>query len=114
MDRFRMFQDELENQIQKLKVVQDYLDRVTFEYSSDFKSLLDSKSINVEYLDPYNVPSFETQTYTYAINLFIQRASGMSKWPVDRFKGKINIMQIKKPPLNYTPSDDERSLYFLV
>ncbi|TNV87499.1 hypothetical protein FGO68_gene6494 [Halteria grandinella] len=114
MDRFRMFQDELENQIQKLKIVQDYLDRVNFEYSPKFKALLDSKAINVEYLDPYNQGTFETQTYTYAINLFIQRASGMSNWSMDRFRGKINIMRIEKPPANYTPSDDERSLYFLV
>lgn len=114
MNRFKMFQDELEAQIQKLKSVQDYLDRVSFEYSPRFKSLLDSKAISVEYLDPYNQAQFETQTYTYAINLFIQRASGMSQWPMDRFKGKINIMKIDKPPKNYSPSDDERTLYFLV
>lgn len=60
MDRFKMFQDELENQIQKLKVVQDYLDRVSFEYSPKFKALLDSKAISVEYLDPYNQATFET------------------------------------------------------
>ena len=60
MDRFGMFQTELENQILKLKDVQDYLDRVDFEYSADFKDLLNQKIVNVEYLDPFNQPNFET------------------------------------------------------
>lgn len=114
-DRFGMFQVELENQINKLKGVQDYLDRVDFEYSPDFQSFLDLKNVNVEYLDPYNKAIFESQSYSYAVNLFIQRASGMNQWAKNRFVGNLSIQKVGGPKNTsyYVPTDDERTLYFM-
>lgn len=53
-DRFTMYMRELELQVTKLKEVQDFLDRVDFEYSESFKKRLDSKIIPLMYLDVSN------------------------------------------------------------
>ena len=66
-----MYMKELEIQVEKLKEVQDFIDRVDFEYSDGFKEQLDSKIIPLEYLDVKNQPIFQDQTLSYAMNLFI-------------------------------------------
>ena len=53
-----MYMKEMELQIVKLKEVQDFIDRVDFEYSDGFREQLDSKIIPLEYLDVKNQPIF--------------------------------------------------------
>lgn len=57
-DRFSLFMKELELQVMRLKDVQDFMDRVDFEYSDGFRKQLDSKIIPLEYLDVKNEPIF--------------------------------------------------------
>jgi hypothetical protein len=47
------------------------------------------------------------------VNLFIQRAIQILNWPIQRFKGKIRILNIDIPPSSYIPTEDERLVYFL-
>lgn len=94
--------------------MQDALHLSNFEYSDAFTRYLNSKNVEVEYLDQYNKPYTEMQTYTYAVNLYIQRASSVSNWTQPMFQGNISLMKLTNPPSNYTPSDTERMLYYLV
>ena len=92
-DRFKMYMNAFNQQILSLKETHDTVEKDDFEYSDSFKQMLEEKNIALEYLDPYNVPTTQYQSYSYALNLFIQRASSVTNWSIDRFKG--NIRQIK-------------------
>ena len=92
-DRFKMYMNAFNQQILSLKETHDTVEKDDFEYSDSFKQMLEEKNIALEYLDPYNVPTVQYQSYSYALNLFIQRASSVTNWSIDRFKG--NIRQIK-------------------
>jgi hypothetical protein len=71
-DRFNLYRSEFENQVIKLKQVHDLLDKNDFEYSKVFERYLDNKrGVDLEYLDPFNRPLIEYQSYSYAMNLFI-------------------------------------------
>ena len=92
-DRFEMYMNAFNQQILSLKETHDTVEKDDFEYSDSFKKMLEDKIIALEYLDPYNVPTIEFQSYSYALNLFIQRANSVTNWGIERFKG--NIRQIK-------------------
>jgi hypothetical protein len=81
---------------------------------SYFHRQSNEKTVLVHYLDPFNQPFFENQTYNYAMNLYIQRAAEIATWSEERFIGQLKIQQILPPPANYSPSVDERTLYFLI
>jgi len=66
-------------------------------------------------LDPFNQATTEYQSYSYSLNLFIQRASSVAGWNITRFRGNIRSLKISSPPsVTYSPTDDERTLYFLI
>ena len=66
-----------------MKKIHDYLDKTDFDYSDTFRSILDDKlGVDLEYLDPFNQPITEFQSYSYAMNLFIQRASNVAGWDI--------------------------------
>lgn len=109
-----MFKTELEKQIQNLKDVQDFLDKVQFEYSDEFKQLIDSKIVQVQYLNENNQEYIENQTHSYANNLYIQRISDIQNWGIKDLIGNTSIMQIGSSPKNYKPTEKERTVYFLI
>jgi hypothetical protein len=88
-DRFKMYMNTFNQQIMSLKETHDTVEKDDFEYSKSFKKMLEDKNIPLEYLDPNNLPRIEFQSYSYALNLFIQRASSVTNWGIDRFKGNI-------------------------
>lgn len=113
-DRFKMYMTAFNQQILSLKETHDTVEKSDFDYSDNFRSMLEEKSIALEYLDPFNQPSIEYQSYSYALNLFIQRASSVTNWNITRFRGNIRQIKITEPPRGYRPTDDERLLYFLI
>jgi hypothetical protein len=88
-DRFGMYMKAFNSQILAIKETHDRVDKNDFEYSQDFRKMLDEKNIDLEYLDPFNRPTVEYQSYSYSMNLFIQRASAVTNWGIDQFRGNI-------------------------
>lgn len=70
-DRFKMYMTAFNQQILSLKETHDTVEKDQFDYSEEFKKRLDEKNIALEYLDPFNVPTIEYQSFSYALNLFI-------------------------------------------
>jgi mRNA-degrading endonuclease HigB of HigAB toxin-antitoxin module len=112
-DSFSAYLEKYREHIGEIKKVHDQIDKDQFEYSEKFKEMLTEKRVSLEYLDQHDKPTFDNHTYSFALNLYIQRAMQVSNWPIQRFKGKIRIMNIDIPPSDYMPTEDERLVYFL-
>jgi len=87
-----------------MKRLHDDLDQANFDYSHEFKKYLTDSNLRVEYLDTKNKPVFDNHTYSYAMNIFIQRATQITSWNRDRFKGSIRLMSRFEPPAGYMPT----------
>ena len=83
LSRFDAYKKELEVQTNNLKEVQDFLDKVNFDYSNKFRQLVNAKVVEVQFLDVLNQRYTEMQTHSYANNLYVQRISDVKNLQMD-------------------------------
>ena len=70
--------------------------------------------VQVEFVDAQGRLYTQVQSHSQANNLYIQRMSEVINWPKEQFQGRMDIMQLNKPPVDYKPSYSECVLYFLI
>ncbi len=47
------------------------------------------------------------------MNIYIQRATQITSWNISSFRGNIRLMSRFEPPAGYSPTQDERLIYYL-
>lgn len=56
------------------------------------KYSLNSKTVELRYLDADNNEQVAYESLSYAMNVYVQRVTDMMNWPIERYKVNIRVM----------------------
>ncbi|CDW78770.1 UNKNOWN [Stylonychia lemnae] len=101
--------------IDELRGTQSEIQNSRFQKSSQFMKYIEEESVQLYFLNSLNNYFMKREKVDLAINLYIARLSEFNQMNQSQYQGNLSIFTLNpNNSLNYRPTQDEQSIYFLI
>eukprot|EP00347_Sterkiella_histriomuscorum_P006361 403353053 len=112
-DKYTTYNNRLSELTSEIKSIQKHLEQSSYEYSEDFRYMLDSENLLLQYLNEANQIVTSNHTLSFSVNLYTSRLLDISNLNQSQMKGNLSIQTLTpNKSKSYVPTDNERTFFF--